>query len=320
MWPSPRWDLAPLPSATSTVKSATSRPQSAVEAAWQAGVRYFDTAPHYGLGLSERRLGRGLAVHPRDEYVISTKVGRILVDNPQGGSSDLDNGFAVPATLKRVWDFSADGVRRSLEDSLRRLGHDRVDIVLMHDPDESPQPLAALEFAYPALDRAAPRGRRRRDRRRLQGSGDPGQVRRRDRCGRPDDRGPVHPAGTTGPRRHPARLRAARHQRAQRRRLQQRAAGHRVARCVSPLRIRCRPRRDRAACPGNRSAVPETRGDASAGGAGVRRCASGGGQCRGGRGKARTHPAKRRMVRRAARLRRSCGRTWSKPGCCAPMP
>jgi D-threo-aldose 1-dehydrogenase len=124
----------------------------AVKAAWQAGMRYFDTAPHYGLGLSERRLGLGLADYPRDEYVISTKVGRILVDNPRGDGSDLDNGFAVPATLKRVWDFSADGVRRSLEDSLRRLAHDRVDIALLHDPDESPQPLDALKFAYPALD------------------------------------------------------------------------------------------------------------------------------------------------------------------------
>jgi len=123
----------------------------AIDAAWQAGVRYFDTAPHYGLGLSERRLGAALAAHPRDEYVLSTKVGRLVVDNPSGEESDLDNGFAVPATLKRVWDFSADGVRRSLEESLIRLGLDRVDIALLHDPDESPQPLDALEFAYPAL-------------------------------------------------------------------------------------------------------------------------------------------------------------------------
>jgi D-threo-aldose 1-dehydrogenase len=128
------------------------RAADVVEAAWQAGVRYFDTAPHYGLGLSETRLGRSLAAYPRDDFVISTKVGRILVDNPHGNESDLDNGFAVPAKLKRVWDFSADGVRRSLEESLRRLGLDRVDIVLLHDPDESPQPLAALEFAYPALE------------------------------------------------------------------------------------------------------------------------------------------------------------------------
>ncbi len=122
-----------------------------VEAAWAAGVRYFDTAPHYGLGLSERRLGSVLRGHPRDGYVLSTKVGRVLVENPAGGS-DLDNGFDVPAELRRVWDFSADGVRRSLSDSLERLGLDRIDIVLIHDPEESDDPIAALEQAYPALD------------------------------------------------------------------------------------------------------------------------------------------------------------------------
>lgn len=125
---------------------------AAVDAAWAAGVRYFDTAPHYGLGLSERRLGAALAGRPRAEYTLSTKVGRIIVDQPDGQGSDLDNGFAVPATRRRVWDFSADGVRRSLDDSLGRLGLDRVDVVLMHDPDESPEPGRALREAYPALD------------------------------------------------------------------------------------------------------------------------------------------------------------------------
>ena len=125
---------------------------AAVDAAWRAGIRYFDTAPHYGLGLSERRLGRALAGYPREEYTISTKVGRIIVNDPAGqGRVDIDNGFAVPATQRRVWDFSADGVRRSLDDSLHRLGHDRVDIVLLHDPDESPDPDTALREAYPAL-------------------------------------------------------------------------------------------------------------------------------------------------------------------------
>ncbi|GAA1371733.1 aldo/keto reductase [Catellatospora chokoriensis] len=123
-----------------------------VDAAWQAGIRYFDTAPHYGLGLSERRLGQALAERPRAEYALSTKVGRILVDEPDGAGDDLANGFAVPATRRRVWDFSAAGVRRSIEESLARLGHDRIDIVLMHDPDESPEPDRALREAYPALD------------------------------------------------------------------------------------------------------------------------------------------------------------------------
>ncbi|MFC7243797.1 aldo/keto reductase [Catellatospora aurea] len=123
-----------------------------VEAAWQAGVRYFDTAPHYGLGLSEQRLGAFLNTRQRDEYVISTKVGRILVDDPGGAGDDMANGFAVPATRRRVWDYSADGVRRSIEDSLARLGLDRLDIVLMHDPEESPEPERALREAYPVLD------------------------------------------------------------------------------------------------------------------------------------------------------------------------
>ncbi|MFD1052209.1 aldo/keto reductase, partial [Kibdelosporangium lantanae] len=109
--------------------------EAALEAAWEAGVRYFDTAPHYGLGLSERRLGKFLADKPRDEYVLSTKVGRLLepVDLP---GLDLDNGFAVPRRYQRVYDYSADGVKRSVESSLDRLGLDRVDILLLHDPDD----------------------------------------------------------------------------------------------------------------------------------------------------------------------------------------
>lgn len=104
---------------------------------WDAGVRSFDTAPHYGLGLSERRMGSFLATKPRDEYVLSTKVGRLIVDNPSGtGQQDIENGFAVPADHARVWDFSTDGVRRSLDESLKRLGLDRVDILYLHDPDE----------------------------------------------------------------------------------------------------------------------------------------------------------------------------------------
>jgi D-threo-aldose 1-dehydrogenase len=125
---------------------------STVDDAWAAGVRFFDTAPHYGLGLAEHRLGAVLRTHPRSEYVISTKVGRVLVDDPAGaGRSDLDNGFDVPATRRRVWDFSADGVRRSLSDSLGRLGLDRVDIALIHDPEESADPRSAFDEAYPAL-------------------------------------------------------------------------------------------------------------------------------------------------------------------------
>jgi D-threo-aldose 1-dehydrogenase len=108
----------------------------AVDAAWSAGIRYFDTAPHYGLGLSERRLGAALAGRPRARTVVSTKVGCVLEPSPQTAGRNDDEGFAVPASYRRVWDFSADGVRRSLDASLERLGMDRVDIVYLHDPDE----------------------------------------------------------------------------------------------------------------------------------------------------------------------------------------
>ena len=120
-----------------------------LRAAWDAGVRYFDTAPHYGLGLSERRLGAALAGLPRDEFVVSTKVGRLLVPNPSPTGSDLDNGFAVPDDLTRARDYSRDGVLRSLESSLDRLGLDRVDIVYVHDPDEHLD--EAIAGAVPAL-------------------------------------------------------------------------------------------------------------------------------------------------------------------------
>jgi D-threo-aldose 1-dehydrogenase len=112
-------------------------------------VRYFDTAPHYGLGLSEQRLGACLAGRPRAEYVLSTKVGRLLVPRPDAGDARDDQGFDVPAAYRRAWDFSRDGVLRSLESSLNRLGLDRVDLVYVHDPDEHWD--QACRGAFPAL-------------------------------------------------------------------------------------------------------------------------------------------------------------------------
>jgi D-threo-aldose 1-dehydrogenase len=108
--------------------------RAAVDRAWERGIRYFDTAPHYGLGLSERRLGAALVNRPRDEYVLSTKVGRLLVPNETPTGRDPD--FAVPDDLRREWDFSRDGILRSLEQSLERLGTDRVDVLYVHDPDQ----------------------------------------------------------------------------------------------------------------------------------------------------------------------------------------
>jgi D-threo-aldose 1-dehydrogenase len=122
---------------------------AAVGAAWDAGIRYFDTAPHYGVGLSETRLGAALRAYPRDEFILSTKVGRMLVPNPGHEHEQDAEGFAVPAVTKRQWDFSADGVRRSLDASLDRLGLDRVDIVYLHDPDDFYD--EAASEAIPAL-------------------------------------------------------------------------------------------------------------------------------------------------------------------------
>ncbi len=106
--------------------------QAIVQRAWQGGLRYFDTAPLYGHGLSEKRLGSVLRELPRDEFVLSTKVGRLLVPEAQGerfaGMRD-----AEPLAIK--YDYSYDAVRRSLASSLERLGLDRVDILLCHDID-----------------------------------------------------------------------------------------------------------------------------------------------------------------------------------------
>lgn len=100
-----------------------------VERAWELGVRRFDTAPLYGSGLAETRLGRALQGRPREQFVVSTKVGRLL----RPGSPDPI--FHGAPRLRPVFDFSADGVRRSLEESLERLGLERVDVALIHDPE-----------------------------------------------------------------------------------------------------------------------------------------------------------------------------------------
>jgi D-threo-aldose 1-dehydrogenase len=122
----------------------------AIAAAWNAGIRYFDTAPHYGLGLSERRLGRGLGGYPRPELTISTKVGRLLIPNPAPSGSDLAaGGFEVPDDFVRTLDYSGDGIKKSIEASLERLGTDYVDIVYVHDPDHHVDQV--ISETFPAL-------------------------------------------------------------------------------------------------------------------------------------------------------------------------
>lgn len=128
-----------------------------VDAAWQLGLRFFDTAPLYGYGSAERRLGLGLARRPRAEFALATKVGRLLRDPESESAGDRDDtqqyhgesfykdiGTAIP-----MFDFSGDAVLRALEESLTRLGTDRVDIVHVHDPDNHVD--QAIRGAYPAL-------------------------------------------------------------------------------------------------------------------------------------------------------------------------
>ena len=124
----------------------------AVETAYALGVRYFDTAPLYGYGLAEERLGRGLQGKPRDEFVLSTKVGRLLRADAPPDASQFHNGepyYKGTPPVNPLFDFSYDGVMRSVEESLTRLRLDRVDILYIHDPDRHhPE---ALEGAYKAL-------------------------------------------------------------------------------------------------------------------------------------------------------------------------
>lgn len=123
--------------------------RATVEAAWGLGIRYFDTAPHYGLGLSERRLGEVLSEHPRDSYVLSSKAGRLLEPVERVDGLD-DQGFVVPAAFRRLWDFSREGIRRSVADSLERLGLPSLDIVYLHDADDHMAEVFAS--GYPALE------------------------------------------------------------------------------------------------------------------------------------------------------------------------
>jgi D-threo-aldose 1-dehydrogenase len=123
---------------------------ASLQAAWDAGIRYFDTAPLYGFGLSEQRMGAFLRTKSRDEFVLSTKVGRLLRPRRGAGSTAGSIGSFVDALPNdAVYDFSADGIRRSLDDSLTRLGLDRIDIAFLHDPDDYFD--VAVREAYPVL-------------------------------------------------------------------------------------------------------------------------------------------------------------------------
>jgi D-threo-aldose 1-dehydrogenase len=134
--------------------------------AWELGVRSFDVAPLYGYGTAERRMGAALADRPRDAFVLSTKVGRLVVQSSSlTGDEDVDRQaaddredafYADTAGRRIVFDYSADGVRRSIDASLERLGLERIDIAYIHDPDDHWR--AAIDGAYPALHRLREEG------------------------------------------------------------------------------------------------------------------------------------------------------------------
>ena len=117
------------------------------------GINFIDTAPHYGKGTSEVRIGKALAGRDRSTFVISTKIGRLLVPS----TTDIDEFFMdADNTVERKYDFSASGVRQSLEGSLERLGMDSVEILFIHDPDANAD--EAILEAYPELDRMRSEG------------------------------------------------------------------------------------------------------------------------------------------------------------------
>jgi len=139
--------------------------EQTLEAAWEAGVRYFDTSPWYGLGLCERRFGQFLHKKPRDEYILSTKVGKLLKASPANQAKKYFRFTTSPNDP--VFDYTADGVRRSVEDSLQRMGLDRIDMLFVHDlsPDNDLLPEdwetlfgIAEKGAFPVLSRMREEG------------------------------------------------------------------------------------------------------------------------------------------------------------------
>lgn len=123
----------------------------AVKYAYDTEVRYFDTAPMYGFGKSERLYGQALKNVPRDTFVLSTKVGRLIVDGKSTPETE-ETPFVDMTDVHPVFDYSREGILRSLDDSRKRLGIDKFDIVYIHDPDVNDSFQQALDEAYPTLD------------------------------------------------------------------------------------------------------------------------------------------------------------------------
>ena len=128
--------------------------QALLDVAWASGCRSFDTAPHYGHGRSERRVGDALRVQAADSYVLSSKVGRLLTPDPQAPRAQ--HGYVDVLPFMQHWDYSASGTRRSIEDSLQRLGLARLDVVYVHDMDVATHGAQAPAVLRQVLDETLP--------------------------------------------------------------------------------------------------------------------------------------------------------------------
>ena len=143
---------APLGNLFEAMEDAQAR--AVVDAAWTDGCRSFDTAPHYGHGLSERRLGDALRGHARNTWQLSSKVGRLLT--PQAQVPRVQHSYVNTLPFVQHWDFSASGVRRSVEDSLQRLGLAQLDAVYIHDIDAATHGPGAAGVLRQVLDETLP--------------------------------------------------------------------------------------------------------------------------------------------------------------------
>ena len=143
---------APIGNLLSTVSEEDA--QAAIASAFDDGVRFIDAAPFYGYGLAEERMGRALSRRDRDDFVVSTKVGRLIRPGARTGTEIFGDGqsfYLANDGMCAVLDYSYDGVMRSFEESLRRIGTDRIDILHIHDPDDHFED--AVRGAYRALDK-----------------------------------------------------------------------------------------------------------------------------------------------------------------------
>ena len=147
---------APLGNLFARVEPGPAR--AVIDAAWNSGCRSFDSAPHYGHGLSERRFGDALRERSRDGVALSTKVGRLLTANAAAARDQ--HGYVEVLPFVQHWDYSADGVRRSLEDSLQRLGLARIDVAYVHDCDGATHGARAGAVRRQVIDETLPALRR----------------------------------------------------------------------------------------------------------------------------------------------------------------